>query len=339
MDADEVRDFSRTSRCRSRSWRVMTTPPFHASLWTASAAAMGNARHHQGRTPLSPEESPERIADVVARLLGRDRCVRQEAGVFHRRIEWLVIAVSLVFVTKLDAQSADSGRGPEIGSRVRVFAPELRTDRYVGRIKSIDASVMVLDTGEVRTVLGMESGPVLVDEFRRVTIRLSTIEALEVSGGRIVRGTMMRGAVWRADRRPPVRPGIHAEINPDANDFVRGVPVGLVVAPWAALSSVGAWAASAGSPPGSRVRLIRTRQCVAGEMIGGVRGNGRRASVPVLEALVESRATTSGNASRLRCPRSRACWSTPRDRAAVPLHARTARRRLSLADLIGPALR
>ena len=149
---------------------------------------------------------------------------------FHPRIEWLVIAVSLVFVTKLDAQSADSGRGPEIGSRVRVFAPELRTDRYVGRIKSIDASVMVLDTGEVRSVLGMESGPVLVDEFRRVTIRLSTIEALEVSGGRTVRGTMMRGAVFGALVGGLLFGlGSMPEINPGAKDFLRGVPVGLVV--------------------------------------------------------------------------------------------------------------
>ena len=99
----------------------------------------------------------------------------------------LVLATTLMSATGIQAQAVDSVRGPEVGTRVRVFAPELRTDRYVGRIKSLDTSVMVLDTGEVRTVLGMESGPVLVDEFRRVTIRLSTIEHLEVSSGRTVR--------------------------------------------------------------------------------------------------------------------------------------------------------
>jgi len=150
--------------------------------------------------------------------------------VLHQRIKWLAIAASLVLVTKLDAQSADSGRGPEVGSRVRVFAPELRTDRYVGRIKSIDASVMVLDTGEVRTVLGMESGPILVDQFRRVTIRLSTIEALEVSGGRTVRGAATRGAMFGALVGGLLFGlGSMPEVNPDANDFMRGVPVGLVV--------------------------------------------------------------------------------------------------------------
>jgi hypothetical protein len=113
---------------------------------------------------------------------------------------------------------------------VRVFAPELRTDRYVGRIKSIDGSVMVLDTGEVRTVLGMESGPVLVDEYRRVTIRLSTIEALEVSGGRTVRHTTFRGAVFGALIGGVLFGlGNMPEVNPDANDFMRGVPVGLAV--------------------------------------------------------------------------------------------------------------
>lgn len=142
----------------------------------------------------------------------------------------LAIAASLAFVARLDAQSPESGRGPEVGARVRVFAPELRTDRYVGRITSIDGSVMVLDTGEVRTVLGMESGPVLVDQFRRVTIRLSTIEALEVSGGRTARGTAFRGAVFGALAGAVLFGlGSMPEVNPDASDFMRGVPVGLAV--------------------------------------------------------------------------------------------------------------
>lgn len=142
----------------------------------------------------------------------------------------IAVATSLAMAAPLTAQNADSARGPEVGARVRVFAPELRTDRYVGRIKSIDASVMVLDTGEVRTVLGMESGPVLVDQYRRVTIRLSTIEALEVSGGRTVGGAVTRGMVLGA-----IAGGIlfglgsMPEVNPDANDFVRGVPLGLLV--------------------------------------------------------------------------------------------------------------
>jgi hypothetical protein len=141
-----------------------------------------------------------------------------------------VIAVSLLCITSAGAQSADSARGPEIGTRVRVFAPELRTDRYVGRIKSMDGSVMVLDTGEVRTVLGMDTGPVLVDQFRRVTIRISTIEAIEVSGGRTARSAVARGAVFGALAGAVLFGlGSMPEVNPDANDFMRGVPIGLVV--------------------------------------------------------------------------------------------------------------
>ena len=142
----------------------------------------------------------------------------------------LVIAASIMCITRSGAQLPDSVRGPEVGARVRVFAPELRTDRYIGRIKSIDASVMVLDTGEVRTVLGMESGPILVDQFRRVTIRLSTITAIEVSGGRTARGAVTRGAVLGALAGAVLFGlGSMPEVNPDANDFMRGVPVGLAV--------------------------------------------------------------------------------------------------------------
>ena len=142
---------------------------------------------------------------------------------------FLVLAL-LLSGTNLRAQVADSVRGPEIGSRVRVFAPELRTDRYVGRIKSLDASVMVLDTGEVRTVLGMESGPVLVDEFRRVTIRLSTIERLEVSGGRTVRSALAKGMIFGALIGGALFGlGNMPEVNPGAGDFFKGAPAGLLV--------------------------------------------------------------------------------------------------------------
>jgi hypothetical protein len=145
------------------------------------------------------------------------------------RIAGFVMVASVACITRLDAQT-DTARGPEIGTRVRVFAPDLRADRYIGRIKSLDGSVMVLDTGEVRTVLGMESGPILVDAFRRVTIRLSTIEEIEVSGGRTARNAVVRGALLGSLVGGLLFGlGSMPEVNPDANDFMRGVPIGLVV--------------------------------------------------------------------------------------------------------------
>ena len=149
---------------------------------------------------------------------------------FRTRNAWIVVAASLSLAGGLSAQSTDSTRGPEVGTRVRVFAPELRTDRYVGRIQSLDDAVMVLDTGEVRTVLGMESGPILVDQFRRVTIRLSTITKLDVSGGRTVGTSMVRGALFGAVVGAVLFGlGAMPEVNPDFADFVSGIPLGLVV--------------------------------------------------------------------------------------------------------------
>ena len=101
----------------------------------------------------------------------------------------LALAASVACLTNGDAQAQDSARGPEIGARVRVFAPDLRTDRYIGRIKSLD-----------------------------------------VSGGRTARNAAMRGAVFGMLVGGLLFGlGSMPEVNPDANDFMRGVPVGLAV--------------------------------------------------------------------------------------------------------------
>lgn len=128
------------------------------------------------------------------------------------------------------AQVSESAPEVSIGSRVRVFAPDLRSDRYVGRVDSLAGGVMVLDTAGQRTRLGFDTGPVLVDQFRRVAIRVSAIQAVEVSGGRTTRGATIRGALigalaggllWGFGNLP--------EINPSASDFVRGAPPGMAV--------------------------------------------------------------------------------------------------------------
>ena len=181
-------------------------------------------------------------------------CVRQGGRSASYQHDGSAIAASLALVTSLGAQAGDTARGPEVGARVRVFAPELRTDITSDVSRRSTASVMVLDTGEVRTVLGMEIGPVLVDQYRLVTIRLSTIEALEVSGGAPCEGSMWRGALLGALIGGVIFGlGAMPEVNPDASDFMRGRSArDSWWARSAARSSAGALAASAGSPRRSR---------------------------------------------------------------------------------------
>lgn len=117
-----------------------------------------------------------------------------------------------------------------VGVRVRIHAPDIRTDRYVGRVDSLDAAIVVLDTAGARTRLGFDMGPVLVDSYRRVTIRRTAIQAIEVSGGRTVNVATLRGAflgtvggglLWGLGNMP--------EVNPTWKDFVKGAPPGMLV--------------------------------------------------------------------------------------------------------------
>jgi hypothetical protein len=132
--------------------------------------------------------------------------------------------------TSAGAQSQAAARVVNIGTRVRVFAPDLRPDRYVGRIDSLDAQTIVLDTAGAQIRLGIDMGPVLVDQYRKVTIRLSAIREIEVSGGRTTRGATVKGLIigalaggvlWGLGNLP--------EVNPGAGDFVAGFPPGAIV--------------------------------------------------------------------------------------------------------------
>jgi hypothetical protein len=128
-------------------------------------------------------------------------------------------------------QSNPAGvRYPTVGSRVRVFAPTLRRDRYVGRIDSLSADDMVLDTAGVRRRLGFEMGPVLVEQYRRVHIRTDAIESIELSGGRTTRGATIKGMVIGGLAGALlIGFGQMPEVNPGFSDFLKGAPVGLAV--------------------------------------------------------------------------------------------------------------
>lgn len=117
-----------------------------------------------------------------------------------------------------------------VGSRVRIFAPSLRRDRYVGRVDSLDVNEVVLDTAGVRRRLGFELGPVLVEQFRMVSIRTSSIERIEVSGGRTTRGTTIKGLLIGAVGGALLFGlGQLPEVNPKATDFFKAAPLGLAV--------------------------------------------------------------------------------------------------------------
>ncbi len=117
-----------------------------------------------------------------------------------------------------------------IGTRVRISAPTMRRDRFVGRVDSLDAEAVTLDTAGVRRRLGFEMGPVLVESYRRVTIRTSAIERIEVSSGRTTRGATVKGIViGGVTGALLIGFGQLPEVNPRAKDFLKGAPVGLAL--------------------------------------------------------------------------------------------------------------
>ena len=119
---------------------------------------------------------------------------------------------------------------PRVGDRVRIVAPSVREDRYVGRVEALPRDSIVLDTAGVRRRLGFDTGPVLVEEFRKVTIPTNAIRSIDVSAGRTHRRSTIKGmligaaggaALFGATNLP--------EINPRFSDFLEGAGMGAVV--------------------------------------------------------------------------------------------------------------
>jgi hypothetical protein len=144
----------------------------------------------------------------------------------------LALACCTLDISALAAQrvSPVSAQPVGIGTRVRILAPTLRRERYVGRVDSLNASEMTLDTTGVRRRLGFEMGPVLVDEFRLVTLRTSAIEQIEVSAGRTTRGATIKGMIIGGIAGALlIGFGQLPEVNPKASDFLKAAPLGLAV--------------------------------------------------------------------------------------------------------------
>lgn len=145
------------------------------------------------------------------------------------RITAVVLAFAAV-APPAGGQEVETVPRVTVGSRVRVFAPDLREDRYVGRVDSLAPTVMVLDTARTRTRFGLDLGPVLVDRYRLVTIRLSEIERIEVYGGKTTVAATVRGALIGALAGGLLLGlGNLPEVNPSSSDFIKDAPKGVIV--------------------------------------------------------------------------------------------------------------
>jgi hypothetical protein len=145
---------------------------------------------------------------------------------------FVLLAAGIGGASEAPAQQAATHalREANLGSRVRILAPSMRTERYVGRIDSLDANAIVLDTALARRRLGFDTGPVLVDEYRRIRIQMAAIEGVEVSGGQTRRGRTIKGAIFGSiGGALLIGFGQLPEVNPKAKDFLKGAPVGAVV--------------------------------------------------------------------------------------------------------------
>ena len=142
----------------------------------------------------------------------------------------LGVAFGTGVVQSAEAQVQTPSQLPRVGDRVRIVAPTVREDRYVGRVEGLPRDSIVLDTAGVRRRLGFDTGPVLVEEYRKVTIPTSAIQSIDISAGRTHRRSTVTGmligaaggaALFGATNLP--------EINPTFSDFLEGAGVGAVI--------------------------------------------------------------------------------------------------------------
>jgi hypothetical protein len=109
------------------------------------------------------------------------------------------------------------------------MAPTVRRDRFIGRIDSLSDQRVVLDTTGERRRFGFETGPVLVDSYRRTSLERTAVERLEVSGGRTTRGSTLRGALWGALAGTLIYGvGNLPQVNASFDDFAKYAPIGAV---------------------------------------------------------------------------------------------------------------
>ena len=142
----------------------------------------------------------------------------------------VAICISTIGADVAQAQGRGPLQLPRVGDRVRVRAPSVRDDRYVGRVESLPSDSITLDTAGVRRRLGFDMGPVLVEEFRRVTLPTSAIESIDISTGRTHRRSTVKGIIFGALGGAALFGATNLpEVNPTFGDFLDGAAVGVLV--------------------------------------------------------------------------------------------------------------
>lgn len=142
----------------------------------------------------------------------------------------IAMAVGGVDPTELAAQIQPPPQLPRVGDRVRILAPSIREDRYVGQVEALPPDSIRLDTAGVRRRLGFDTGPVLVEEFRRVTLPTNAIQSIDISAGRTHRKSTIKGMVIGALAGAALFGATNLpEVDPKLSDFLAGAAVGAIV--------------------------------------------------------------------------------------------------------------
>src|SRR5512138_2161642 len=142
----------------------------------------------------------------------------------------MMVAIALLAagpgLRSANAQLRTPSQLPRVGDRVRIKAPSIRDDRYVGRVEALPRDSIMLDTAGVRRRLGFDLGPVLVEEYRRVTIPTNAIQSIDISAGRTHRKSTIKGVVFGALGGAALFGATNLpEINPKFSDFLQGASV------------------------------------------------------------------------------------------------------------------
>ena len=142
----------------------------------------------------------------------------------------VAMAAGMCGVRSAEAQLRTPSQLPRVGDRVRISAPSIRDDRYVGRVEALPRDSIMLDTTGVRRRLGFDTGPVLVEEFRRVTLPTNAIQSIDISTGRTHRRSTIKGAIIGALGGAALFGATNLpEVNPTFSDFLDGAAAGVVV--------------------------------------------------------------------------------------------------------------